>query len=228
MEKIAIIEDNQLIRASIQLNLETGGFTVSSYPDAESFLQSYPQIHYDLLILDILLPGESGIHLLKRVRQSDLHIPILILTVKKELDTKIEALESGADDYLVKPFHMEELILRVRALLRRTSGQGRLGKKNTLLINGFSIDIPTRISESNRGKITLSEKEIRLLEYFCKNHGKNLPREDILEEIWGMDVDPTPRTIDNYILKFRKLYEDDPLNPTHFVTIRNIGYSYFP
>lgn len=228
MIKIAVIEDNKIIRDSVQLNLEAEGFAAFSYPDAESFFLEYPQSYFDLLILDILLPGESGINLLKKVRWLNPHIPILMLTVKKELDTKIEALESGADDYLVKPFHMKELILRVRALLRRTEAKRIRVSKKKLLINGFSIDIPTRLSESKQGVVALSEKEIRFLEYLCKNSGKNLPREDILEEVWGMDVDPTPRTIDNYILKFRKLYEDNPLHPTHFITIRNSGYSYLP
>ena len=227
MIKIAIIEDNNLIRASIQLNLEAEGFAANPFADAESFLQTYPKSHFDLLILDILLPGESGISLLKKLRRLKHKIPILMLTVKKEVDIKIEALESGADDYVLKPFHMKELILRVQALIRRTKEQRTRGAKSNI-INGFSVDIFTRKSESNQGRITLSKKEINLLEYFCENPGKNLQREDILEEVWGMDVDPTPRTIDNYILKFRKLYEDDPQHPTHFLTIRNLGYSYIP
>ena len=228
MIKIAIVEDNDLIRASIQLNLEAMGFAVHPFADAESFLHTFPDTRIDLLILDILLPGKSGISLLKQVRRSNHRLPILMLTVKKEVDVKIEALESGADDYLVKPFHMKELILRAHALIRRTQEHGSQGPEKKLVVNNFSVDIPTRITESKQGRITLSEKELRLLEYFCKNPGRDLKREDILEEVWGMDVDPTPRTVDNFILKFRKLYEDNPQNPTHFVSIRKLGYCYIP
>jgi len=228
MEKIIIVEDNVMIRNSIQLNLETKGFIVYPFADAESFLGTYPDSPQDLLILDIMLPGESGISLLKKVRRSKHRIPILILTVKKEVDIKIEALELGADDYLVKPFHMKELILRVQALIRRTRERKVRETENNLIINGFQVDIHTRISECKQDHITLSEREINLLQYFCKNPGRDLRREDILEEVWGMDVDPTPRTVDNFILKFRKLYETNPQLPNHFLTIRNIGYSYVP
>jgi two-component system alkaline phosphatase synthesis response regulator PhoP len=228
VKQIVIVEDNTMIRSSIQLNLETEGFTVYPFADAESFLRTHPAFHFDLLILDILLPGESGISLLKKVRRSNRHIPVLMLTVKKEIDIKIEALEMGADDYLVKPFHMKELILRVKALIRRTRKKNDRGTEQKLIINGYTVDIPTRTSESKRGRITLSEREIHLLEYFCINPGRDLSREDILEEVWGMDVDPTPRTVDNFVLKFRKLYETDPQHPNHFLTIRNIGYIYVP
>jgi DNA-binding response OmpR family regulator len=222
---VAIVEDNDLIRSSIQFNLETGGDTVHPFSDAESFFRALPGSRFDLLILDILLPGESGIDVLKRVRELNLRLPVLMLTVKRDIDIKIKALEIGADDYLVKPFHMKELLLRSRALIRRT---GDHPWENRIIINGYAVDLATRSSESRRGPVTLSEKEVNLLQYFHRNPNLDLKREDILEEVWGMDVDPTPRTVDNFVLKFRKLYEDDPQNPAHFLTIRNRGYCFIP
>ena len=147
MEKITIVEDNVMIRDSIQLNLETEGFSVYPFADAESLLHTHPDFHFDLLILDLMLPGESGISLLKKVRYSNRHIPILILTVKKEVNIKIEALELGADDYLVKPFHMKELILRVKALIRRTTEKKTQEQKSKLIIKGQSINKSNRTKE---------------------------------------------------------------------------------
>jgi DNA-binding response OmpR family regulator len=154
--------------------------------------------------------------------------PILILTVKKDIHSKIKALESGADDYLEKPFHMKELLLRVAVILKRAHEKIIPFATEVIVINGFKINLNTRVSESRNGLLKLSGKEIRLLSFLSDHPNLVLKRADILEEVWGMDVDPTPRTIDNFILKLRKLYEDDPRDPKHFITIRNQGYTFIP
>ncbi len=225
--KIAIIEDDDLIRGMMQINLSKNNYDVSSYSNCELIDVDKINDLYDLIILDIVLPGISGLEFLKQLREQNILIPVLMVSAKEDIDSKLNALNTGADDYIVKPFNMDELIARVNVIIRRNY---TLQKDNTniLKIGKHKLDLSSRICESNIGEISLSEKEIKLLEYFLKNGGKILSRADILEEVWGMDADPTPRTIDNFILKFRKLFEIDMSNPCIFLTIRNKGYLFKP
>jgi two-component system alkaline phosphatase synthesis response regulator PhoP len=197
-KKIAIVEDDDLIRAMIQLNLEKNGYSSSAFPSAEEAQQFSDSEFYDLIICDVLLPGISGFEFLKRLREKGDNTPVLMLTVKSDVSSRLQAFNIGTDDYLVKPFNMHELTARVKALIRRSQGERR---------------IPA---------------EINLLIYLIENSHHELSRADILEEVWGMDVAPTPRTIDNFILKFRRLFEDNPDKPRHFISIRGKGYTYEP
>ena len=224
--KIAIVEDDRLIGSLIKINLEKSGCQAVLFSSAEALLQKSTREVFDLLILDFLLPGISGLHLLKKLRNKAIDIPVLMLTVRDNVQDKISALNNGADDYVVKPFHMEELLARVQALLRRSFGNRSIPASHVIFLNQYKIDLHTRECGSNRGNIVLSERETKLLSYFVLHAGKTLKRADILEEVWGMDVSPTPRTIDNFILKFRKLFEKNPENPTHFISVRNEGYRF--
>lgn len=225
-QKIAIVEDDELIGNMIKINLENNGYRTILFPSAELLLQEINRELFDLFVLDIFLPGISGLSLLKRLRSKHIDIPVLMLTVENNIQNKINALNAGADDYLVKPFHIEELLARVRALIRRSFGKRSIPSSRVLILKHFKIDLHTRECDSNIGKIVLSEKEAKLLSFFAANVGKILNRADILEEVWGMDVSPTPRTIDNFVLKFRKLFEEKPDNPRHFISVRNKGYRF--
>ena len=224
--KIAIVEDDRLIGSLIKINLEKSGCQAVLFPSAEALLQKSTKEFFDLLILDILLPGISGLNLLKKLRSKSIDIPVLMLTVQDNIQNKISALNSGADDYLVKPFHMEELLARVQALIRRSFGKRSIPASHVIVLNNYKIDLRTRGCDSNKGRIVLSEKEAKLLSYFVSQAGKILNRADILEEVWGMDVSPTPRTVDNFVLKFRKLFEKNPEKPGHFISVRNEGYRF--
>ena len=224
--KIAIVEDDDLIRNMIKLNLENSGYRVKCFSSAESMKRETEKEFYDLIILDIMLPGISGERLLKDIRSQGDDTPILMLTVKRDMPTRIKSLEGGADDYIVKPFNMEELMARIKVLIRRSQGKPRIPSHEMLVINSHKIDISTRICKSNFGDIVLSEKELNLLLFLFKHSHETISRADILEEVWGMNVAPTPRTIDNFILKFRKLFEDNPQKPKHFITVRNKGYRF--
>ncbi len=151
---------------------------------------------------------------------------MLILTVKSDIPARLKAFDRGADDYMIKPFNLDELLARAKSLIRRSQAKRRIPSIKILIINGHRIDTSTRICESNLGRIVLSEKEVNLLLYLSKYSNETLSRADILEEVWGMDTAPTPRTIDNFILKFRKLFEDDPEDPHHFISVRNKGYRF--
>lgn len=221
--KVAIIEDDDLIRGMIQINLSKNNYEIYSFSKCEDISSGISVKEYDLIVLDIVLPGISGVDFLKTLRGDQVSTPVLMISVKEDIKSKLLALDIGADDYLVKPFNMDELIARVNAIIRRNHSINKK-KGNINKIGQYSLNLFSRICESNIGDVTLSEKEIFLLKYFLKNEEKILSRSDILEEVWGMDSDPTPRTIDNFILKFRKLFELDPVNPSHFITIRNKGY----
>lgn len=224
--RLAIIEDNDLIRNMVTINLEKNGYEVASFSSAESILDHVGNDIYDLIILDIVLPGISGEEFLKIIRDQGDDTPVLMLTVKRDIPTRIKALNLGADDYIVKPFNMEELLARVKALIRRSLGKRRIPSSKVLIINGRKINTATRVCESNLGEVVLSEKELNLLRFLTEHSHETLSRADILEEVWGMDVAPTPRTIDNFILKFRKLFEDNPEKPKHFISVRNRGYRF--
>jgi two-component system alkaline phosphatase synthesis response regulator PhoP len=224
--KIAVVEDNELIANMIKVNLEQDEFEVHCFPRGEDLLGRTGREFFDLVILDILLPGISGLKVLEKLRKTGFNAPVLMLTVESRVQDKINALDTGADDYLVKPFNMEELLARVRALIRRSQGKRAVPSNQILVINNFKINLSSRECESNSGKVILSEKESKLLSYFLLNPGQTLKRADILEEVWGMDVSPTPRTIDNFVLKFRKLFESNPENPRHFISVRNKGYRF--
>ncbi|MCK4761552.1 MAG: response regulator transcription factor [Candidatus Aminicenantes bacterium] len=224
--KIALVEDDRLIGGMVKLNLEKSGYRAEWFETAELLLEQLRKELYDLFILDITLPGISGLELLKKLRSRDIDIPVLMLTVKNAVHDKINALDTGADDYLVKPFNMDELMSRVNALLRRSHGKRSLPSSRVLIINNFQIDFSTRKCDSNSGAVVLSEKEAKLLSYFAAHTGQTLSRADILEEVWGMDVSPTPRTIDNFVLKFRKLFERNTEAPEHFISVRNKGYRF--
>lgn len=224
--RLAVVEDDELIREMITINLEKNGYAVASFSSAESMLDRAGKDIYDLIILDIVLPGVSGGEFLQTVRQRGDNTPVLMLTVKSDMPTRIEAFDSGADDYMVKPFSMDELLARVKALIRRSLGKRRIPSSKIMVINGHRINTSTRLCESNMGEVALSEKEMNFLLYLTEHSHETLSRADILEEVWGMDVSPTPRTVDNFIMKFRKLFEDNPERPKHFISVRNRGYRF--
>jgi two-component system alkaline phosphatase synthesis response regulator PhoP len=226
--KIAVVEDNDLILNMVKLNLEKNDYQVQCFPDGESFVEQTAYEPFDLFILDFLLPGISGLEVLEKLRKNQIHAltPVLMLTVQNQVQNKIKALNRGADDYLVKPFNMEELLARINALIRRSQGQRTIPANQILIIGNCRINLSSRICQGSKGEFVLSEKEIKLLKYFSLHPGQTLRRADILEDVWGMDVSPTPRTIDNFILKFRKLFETNPENPKHFISVRNQGYRF--
>lgn len=225
--RIAVIEDDLLLQETIKLALEQSNFSVDTYSDIETFVNHYQRGNlYDLIILDIILPAQPGTTILSEWRKIGETTPILIISVKKDIPTKVTHLNLGADDFLPKPFELEELLARVKALLRRSLGRRRLPVFTKVRVNGYEVDFETRTCQSNLGPVTLSEKEARLLQFFVTHPDETHSRADLLEEIWGMEVTPTPRTVDNFILKFRKLFETDPKNPKIFISVRGAGYRF--
>jgi two-component system alkaline phosphatase synthesis response regulator PhoP len=223
-KKIFFVDDEPLVRDVVAANLRHAGFSVDT---AETFAQAsarWPAGHYDLAIIDGMLPDGDGVDLIAQARARGQTMPIMMLTARGETDAKVRGLEGGADDYLTKPFDVVELVARVRALLRRANGKPET--KERYVIDAHWVRLDTGEASTNEGDITLSDKEMRLVRMFVRHDNELLSRADILEEVWGMDSFPTDRTVDNFVMRLRKLFETTPDEPRHFVTLRGRGYMF--
>jgi DNA-binding response OmpR family regulator len=226
--KVAVLEDEELIRTMLRMNLEGEGYHVDAYRDGESFLSTLDAAHYDLLVLDLLLPGADGGHVLRSLRGRGRNTPVLVVTARRDVETRVRLLDNGADDYLAKPFELPELLARVRALIRRSQGERSIPSHRQVRVGDCRVNLDTRLVVGPGGPVFLSEREAALLDLFVRNADRVLSRSEILEEVWGLDVDPTPRTVNNYILRFRRLFERHRVRPRHFLTVRAAGYRYRP
>lgn len=222
---VLLVEDEPLVRELVALNLRHSGYEVVT---ASSILEAQAQLtgsgsSFVLGVFDVMLPDGDGFSLVQRARASGLAFPILMLTARGDTQSKVRGLDAGADDYLTKPFDVPELLARVRALLRRTQGSSRpLGQQAR--IANHTIQLDTGLASTNEGELLLTERELALVKLFIDREGLPLSRADILEEVWGMDSFPTDRTVDNFIVRLRKLFEPDVNNPVHFLTLRGRGY----
>jgi DNA-binding response OmpR family regulator len=214
-ERIAIVEDERLVRELVAVNLRHAGYEIVAAENFEEGRALLARREYDLAILDVMLPGGDGFALTRYARDQGVSAPILMLTARSDTQSKVRGLDAGADDYLPKPFDVNELLARVRALLRRASGRPASAPPR-LAFASYWVRFDTGQAFTNEGEVSLSDKELRLMEVFSAN--------DLLEEVWGMDQFPTDRTVDNFILRLRKLFEPDPENPVHIVTLRGRGY----
>jgi two-component system alkaline phosphatase synthesis response regulator PhoP len=223
MKRIYLVEDEAVLLDSIKLNLVYDGYHVMGIKSGtEAFDNAKELGESDLVILDVMLPGYNGIQVCKEIRKfSD--VPILFLSAKGSTLDRVVGLKAGGNDYLPKPFDLEELLLRVKILL---AIQLKTTAQNIFTIGSKTINFQTfEVSDSQEKNIlTFSKREVDLLQLFSVNVGRVVSRDEILDTIWGMDKFPTPRTIDNYILTFRKVFEIDPKEPQHFHSIRGVGY----
>ena len=224
MMNICLIEDEENIVELIRLNLELEGFKVRSFRNGMKAKEKINEvIQHDLIILDVMLPEYSGFDLCKDIRAiSD--TPILFLSAKGIATDRIHGLKLGANDYLAKPFDLEELILRIRNLVSSKTDQ----KIKSIQIGEVKVNFSSYEAHNINGEIihVFSKREIELLELFNENEGKVVSRDLILDKLWGKDHFPTSRTIDNYILTFRKIFENDPKNPIFFHSVRGVGYRF--
>ena len=224
--RILLVEDEESIRDAVRLNLELEGYEVVSTGNGRKALEFVQGQHFDLLLLDVMLPDVDGFTITEQVRLSNNDVPILILTAKDMAQDRVAGLKKGADDYLTKPFNLEELLLRVNKLVRRS--QRVKGEAPELFEFGNNkVNFSTFEATTWRGEeITLTKKEAMLLKLLVERKNEVVSRNQILQAVWGYDVFPSTRTIDNFILAFRKYFEDDPKHPHFFHSIRGIGYKF--
>lgn len=225
MKRVCIVEDEESLREMLVLNLQMEDFDVVALSTGTAAMQLFNEnLNFDLIILDVMLPGYNGVELCKRIRQDSL-VPILFLSAKGTTTDRIEGLKAGGNDYLPKPFDLEELLLRI-AVLTNSSRQDT----ESLSIGPCEINFKTYVvhNKENDSYVDLSKREIELLKLFNENAGQVVSRNEILDKIWGTDQFPTTRTIDNYILNFRKIFEVNPREPRYFHSIRGVGYKFTP
>lgn len=235
-KRILVIEDEMHIAEGLKLNLSLQGYDVMIASDGISGIQKWKEWQPDLIVLDIMLPGIDGLSVLRNIRLEDERIPILILSAKGAPNDIIKGLSYGVDDYLSKPFNLEEFLLRVERLLVRKSwyNEGvdldRIDSASPVpsyKFGGNRIDFNASTAYCKCGKIILTEQEVRLLKLFIINEGKPLSRSNLLETGWGYSIGTTSRTVDNFIVRFRKYFEDNPKEPVHFKSLRSIGYVFY-
>jgi two-component system alkaline phosphatase synthesis response regulator PhoP len=225
---ILLVEDEQNLHEALKLNLELEGYTITSAYDGSAALEALQNEYFDLIILDVMLPEMDGITVAETIRISNNEVPILILSAKNSSADRVLGLKKGADDYLTKPFNLEELLLRVNKLINKNKKiQDKSTVGNSYSFGNNLIDFKAQEAVTRTGsKIQLSKKETMLLKLLIENKNEVVPREKILQSVWGYNVYPTTRTIDNFILNFRKYFEDDSRNPRFFHSVRGVGYKY--
>lgn len=227
MKKILIVEDDATIVLGLESALQDEHYETLTAHSGPEGLRLAREHHPDLLILDLMLPGMSGLEICKRLRDEKIMTPVIMLTAKTDEEDKVLGLELGADDYVTKPFSLRELLARVRAHLRREEATATTPTEPKLEKYEFGeVEIDFKRHEVRKnGKLQdLTNREFRLLEYFLRHPGELLTRDRLLDEIWGYQVYPTTRTVDNHILRLRKHIEPDPENPRYIKTVRGAGY----
>jgi len=228
MSRFLLVEDDELVGTMVSMNLQSTTdevVWVKNGPDAVRTAQMRP---FDLVLLDISLPGLDGIGVLQALRSRGVGTPVLMLTARFDVSSKVKAFDLGADDYLTKPFDVAELVARVHALLRRSRAERVVPSDKLLRFGSTTVNLATRQAHTNEGDLELNEKEAAILAILARSAPLPVSRADILEEVWGMGATPTERTVDNFLLRLRKLFEPDPAEPRHILTVRGTGYRFQP
>lgn len=225
-KRILLVEDEESLQDIIKLNLELEGYEVSAMNNGKTALEEFARKRFDLVILDVMLPEVDGFTICQTIRLENNKVPILFLTAKSSAEDRVFGLKIGGDDYLTKPFNLDEFLLRVQALLKRGASEPDRSV-DTFNFGNCGIDFTSfTIKDIEGNEHQLSKKEMKLLRLFVDRRNEVLSRETILETVWGYDIFPSTRTIDNYILAFRKYFEKDPKDPKHFLSVRSVGYKF--
>ena len=228
-ERILVIEDDPSILRGLQLNLGMEGYTVRSAMDGETGLQLARTERPDLVVLDIMLPRMDGLAVLREIRRDDPELPVLILSAKGQESDKVAGLHLGADDYLVKPFGLKELLARIDALLRRRRARGETGiNKSLKRVGVLEVDLESRRATVEGKALELTSREFDLLAFFITHPDRVHSREQLMEAVWGSRYFGTARTVDNFVARLRAHIGDDAENPRHLETVRGVGYRFNP
>jgi two-component system, OmpR family, alkaline phosphatase synthesis response regulator PhoP len=233
--RILIVEDDLHIAEGLKLNLTLQGYETAIAVSGTEGLRTWKEWNPDLIVLDIMLPALDGLSVLRHIRLQDERLPVLILSAKGAPDDRIKGFSCGVDDYLAKPFNLAEFLLRVERLLTRSlwghdhshstlSAPEDPAEAKRYTFGGNTIDFTTMTSETRQGTLHLTEQEVRLLKLFIANRGKPLTRKTLLEVGWGYTGVTTTRTVDIFIVRLRKYFEEDPQNPVYFRSLRSVGY----
>jgi two-component system, OmpR family, alkaline phosphatase synthesis response regulator PhoP len=224
--KVLLIEDEDNIRKLMKLNLELESYTVVEAADGEKAMERFNTESFDLIVLDLMLPNVNGLDICQKIRFLDKKVKIIIVSAKDHVQDRIMGLKLGADDYLTKPFDLEEFLLRVKNLAKRDFANESALDIFTFGVNTIYFSEYKAITKN--GEFSLTPKEVLFLKMLIERSNSVVTRNQILQTVWGYDVYPSTRTIDNFILAFRKYFESNTKDPVHFHTIRGIGYKFTP
>ena len=223
---ILVVEDDVPILTGLVDLLEGEGYGVFSAKDGIKALEIYNEAKPDLILLDIMIPGKSGYDVCRQIRKNDPVTPVIMLTAKGQEVDKVTGLELGADDYIVKPFGVQELLARIRAALRRTSTFLKEKKDDIIRFGDVEIDPKTFTCKKGNKTYKVTLRELNLIRFFVMHKGEVLDRFTILDEIWGIRYEGTTRTLDQHIAKLRQKIEDNPAQPAYIVTVHTVGYRF--
>ncbi len=225
-QRILVVEDDRNLAAGLEDAFAGEGFLTDVCHNGSDALERIVENEFDLIVLDVMLPGMSGMEVCQGARKAGVETPVLFLTVKGSPQDRIDGMMSGADDYLTKPFQLEELLLRARAILRRWEWRGNETQSvSNIVFGGNEVDVLRYEATSWDGRRhSLTEKEIEILKVLADQEGNVISRDDLLETVWGDEVFPSTRTVDNFILRLRKRFEPNPQSPVHFHSVRGVGY----
>lgn len=232
MKHILVVEDEQHLAFGIKYNLEAEGYEVVTAGDGPTALKLFEECEYpfDLVILDLMLPGMSGYAVCEALRQDGNEVPVLMLSARTLVEDRVRGYDVGADQYLQKPFELEELLSMTRNLLaRRTRDVGQPALKPVETVYEFGravVNFDTFAVTVAGEPVRLTHTEMKLLRYFAENEGSVVTRNQLLEHVWGLSHMPTTRTVDNFIVNLRKYFEEDPARPKHFLSVRGTGYRF--
>ena len=223
---ILLVEDEINLARGICFNLEQEEFRVSHVESGEEALERLRIDRFALIILDVMLPGIDGFAVCRAIRQQDNRVPVLILTARSDEGDRIIGLESGADDYLTKPFSLSEFLLRVKGMLRRSAWYRPEPVEEAYRFGDNEVFLLSYRARTAQGEIDLTDLEVRMLSLFFQKEGEAVSRKELLERVWGYASDTETRTLDNFIVRLRKYFEPDPANPVFFQTVRSVGYRF--
>jgi two-component system alkaline phosphatase synthesis response regulator PhoP len=226
--QILLVEDEEHLHEALKLNLELEGYEVSSAMDGKLALDILQKAAFDLIILDIMLPNVDGFTIIEKLRLNNNQTPILVLSAKNSSFNRVQGLKLGADDYLNKPFNLEELLLRVSKLIQKATPINTVSEQAvTFEFDGHTINFDSlEVLLADGTVFQLTKTEALLLRLLIENKNSVVSREKILQTVWGYQVFPNTRTIDNFITAFRKYFEKDSKNPVHFISVRGVGYKF--
>lgn len=223
---ILLVEDEINLARGICFNLEQEDYRVSHLESGEEALEQLNVDRYSLIILDVMLPGMDGFAVCREIRKSDTKVPILILTARSGEGDRITGLESGADDYLTKPFSLNEFLLRVKGMLKRSAWYRPDPVEEAYRFGENEVFLLSYHARTAQGEIDLTDLEVRMLALFFQKEGEAVTRKELLERVWGYATDAETRTLDNFIVRLRKYFEPDPAVPVYFQTVRGVGYRF--
>lgn len=227
MKTILLVEDDPNVADGLIINLEADGYQVVHVDNGNQVMAEFEKGNFDLVLMDIMLPGTDGLTLTKQIRSSGSVVPVIFITARDQTDQKVEGLLSGGDDYITKPFDVSELLVRIQGIFRRQAWLAPGDNTDEEYeFDGRSINFTTYLAKGPGGEITLTRKECMVMKYLIERTGKVVSRDQLLDAVWGYHTFPTNRTIDNFILRLRKIFEDDPKSSIYIETIRGVGYRF--